>query len=208
MPILVAFDYRCGYSYKAARYLRELRRLGESLEVEWVPFSLEQVNEEHGAGILLWEHDEIETGSFLGLAAGRWIEKSCPAEVFDSYHYAAFATMHEEERPLARKTILKLAKKAGADRSLLEEALDSGKAQRQAADDYLRLWNDHGVFGTPTFLFPSGNLYVRLRGVWTDDAHRVRVWEQIRALAAEPLVGEIKRVAPPEQEHPPAVPPL
>ena len=200
MPILVAFDYRCGYSYKAARYLRELSRLGEEVDIEWVPFSLEQVNFEHGDDVYLWDHPEIETGSFLGLAAGRWIRKTSP-EAFDAYHSAAFGAMHDDGKQLDRDTILALAKDAGADLDALESGLDSGDAIRLAGADYARMCNEHGVFGTPTFIFPAnGALYVRLRGVWEDDAHRLKVWEHIRELAGDEIVGEIKRVVPPEVE--------
>jgi 2-hydroxychromene-2-carboxylate isomerase len=200
VPIQIAFDYRCGYSYKMARYVRELRSNGASPDVEWLPFSLEQVNEEHGDGVYLWEHPEIPTGSFLGLAAGRWIERRSP-EAFETYHYAAFTAMHDEERALDRDTVLALAKDAGADVAPLEEAIDTGAAIRAAGAEYVRLYNEHGVFGTPTLIFPDGTgLYVRLHGVWEDDAHRRRVWDQIAALVAEPIVSEIKRTVPPEPE--------
>lgn len=196
MPIHVAFDYRCGYSYKMARYLRELRHQGTPLDVDWLPFSLEQVNGEHGEGVFLWEHPEIETGSFLGLGAGRWIARHAP-EAFEAYHYAAFSTMHDDERPLDRDTIIGLAKEAGAVG--LEEAIDSGEALQAAGASFVRLYNEHGVFGTPTIIFPDGTgLYVRLRGVWEDDEHRRRVWDQINALASQSIVGEIKRTVPPE----------
>jgi 2-hydroxychromene-2-carboxylate isomerase len=197
VQISVAFDFRCGYSYKAARFLRELSKAGEPVDVVWRPFSLEQVNEEHGAGVRLWEHPEIETGSFLGLGAGRWIALRDPA-AFDRYLWSAFEAMHDDGRTLTRKLILKLAKAAGAEPSALDAALDSGEAALLAGDEFVEL-QKLGVFGTPTFFFATGEaVYVRLRGVWEDETHRKRVWELLQSVEAETIVSELQRIHPPE----------
>ncbi|MCA1833986.1 MAG: DsbA family protein [Actinomycetota bacterium] len=195
MQISVAFDFRCGYSYKAARFLRALEKAGEDVQVDWRPFSLEQVNEEHGEGLWLWEHPEIETGSFLGLAAALWVKQKAPG-AFPAFLWRAFGVMHDDGRKIDRDTIRSIANEAGADVPGLEAAIDNGDARALAANEYFDLQRQ-GVFGTPTFFFPGRDgVYVRLRGQWKDDAHRKRVWNQIQALAAENIVGELKRIHP------------
>ncbi len=60
--------------------------------------------------------------------------------------------------------------------------------------DHLRATRGHGVFGTPTFLFPDGSVaYVRLAEA-PETADAARVLERLISVAAsEPSILEIKR---------------
>jgi 2-hydroxychromene-2-carboxylate isomerase len=201
MDLTVAFEYDCGYSYKAMRWLRALAGTGQVDTVTWRPFSLHQVNNLHGGDWFVWEHPEEETRSFLALAAAAWLEREQPA-TFPAFHAKAFETIQDEHRPLDRETVLGLAAHAGADRARLAAALESGEAQRLAGESHTALRNEYGVFGTPTLIFRNGAaMYVRLRGQWRDDEHRLRVFRMIDGVAEEPIIGEIQRplVGPPQR---------
>jgi hypothetical protein len=91
-------------------------------------------------------------------------------------------------------TVLALADEAGADADALARALDDGSACKLAGESHMQLRNSYGVFGTPTMIFANGAaMYVRLKGQWRDDEHRLRVFHMIDDVAEEPIIGEIQR---------------
>lgn len=201
MDLTVAFEYDCGYSYKAMRWLGALVGTGQVGTVTWRPFSLHQVNNLHGGDWLVWEHPEEETRSFIALAAAAWLQREQP-ETFAAFHAGAFQTIQDQHRLLDAETVLGIASDAGADADRLRFALDSGEAARLAGESHAALREQYGVFGTPTLIFGNGAaMYVRLRGQWRDDEHRLRVFRMIDGVAEEPIIGEIQRplVGPPQR---------
>jgi 2-hydroxychromene-2-carboxylate isomerase len=191
MSLTVAFEYDCGYSYKALRWLRAVA--AEAGDVTWRPFSLYQVNNQHGADWFVWEHPEEETRSFLALSAAAWLQREQP-DVFDDFHVRTFETIQEEHQACEKDVVLRIAESAGADVARLADALASGEAQKLAGESHMDLRDHYGVFGTPTLIFPNDAvMYVRLKGQWSDDRHRRRVFKMIEDVAEEPIIGEIQR---------------
>jgi DSBA-like thioredoxin domain-containing protein len=191
MSLSVAFDYDCGYSYKALRWL--LAIADHAGTAAWLPFSLYQVNNLHGGDWFVWEHPEEKTRSFVALAAAAWLGREQP-EAFPAFHVRAFETLQDEHVPLEPEVVLRLAADAGADAAALAIALEDGSAFALAGEIHMYLRDKYGVFGTPTLIFPNdAAMYVRLKGQWSGDEHRVRVFDMVDAVAEEPIIGEIQR---------------
>jgi hypothetical protein len=196
MALTVAYEYDCGYSYKTFRWLSSIAE--HTGEVTWRPFSLYQVNQFFGADWLVWEHPEQETRSFLALSAAAWLQREQP-DAFAAFHRRAFEIIQDEHRALDREAVLSAVKDAGADADAVAAALDDGSALRLAGESHMQLRNRYGVFGTPTIVFPNDSaMYVRIKGQWTDDEHRVRVFRMIDDVAEEHIIGEIQRPVAPE----------
>jgi len=89
------------------------------------------------------------------------------------------------------------------DRVAVEAGLDLDRFRKDIADpdivyaiarDHQPAVTEHGIFGTPTFLFPSGAAaYVRLSEA-PEGADAVRIFDKIVSVAGdEPRILEIKR---------------
>jgi predicted DsbA family dithiol-disulfide isomerase len=90
-----------------------------------------------------------------------------------------------------------------AERVAVDAGLDLNRFRKDFADpttldalrrDHLRARTEHGVFGTPTFVFPDGaSAYVRLADA-PDADHASGIFERLLAVVVrEPSILEIKR---------------
>ena len=156
------------------------------------------MNQKNGPDWKLWDQPESYPSrarfAFKGAEAAR---KQGP-EAFDRFHLALLTARHVDGKDLTdRQTILDVAESAGLDMARFEHDFDAATLE-PVGRDHEEGTQTYGVFGTPTFVFDSGQAaYLRLRPLPPDD-ELPAVWEQIRAIMQErPTIQEIKRPVPP-----------
>ena len=198
----VYFDFACPYVHSAAAWLREVnRQLGDDyVEVNWKFFPLEQVNAPPDAEIPIWDlpADRRSRGrdSMHAAAAARRQGR----DAFDRFHAALLILKHEQgDDHGKRSTLDDAAARAELDLAQFTADLADRELLQEIASDYVSGREKLGVFGTPTFVFPNGQLaYLRLLPSPPSD-EAVAFWEDfVRDVRDRPYVREIKRPRPPE----------
>ena len=187
----VFYDYLCPFVYRASVLLQNASRSRE-LNVTWSYFSLTQVNSRDD-GWTVWDApaDERVQGRLAFMAA----EAARRQGRFDQLHMPLLQARHRDRLEIDLPEVVeRVAIDAGLDLERFRHDLADPDILAPLERDHLRATREHGVFGTPTFLFPDGSVaYVRLAEA-PETADAARVLERLISVAAsEPSILEIKR---------------
>ena len=129
---------------------------GDRLQITWKSFSLEQVNNREGADYVVWEQEDIAgPRSLLALVVGEAARGQDNA-AFERFHLALLTARHGGKGRIALNdldAILDIAGEAGLDIDVLKRAVSDPATVAQVGRDHTEAVEQHGVFGTPTFVF-------------------------------------------------------
>ena len=189
----VFFDYSCPFVYRAAGLIDAVRAVsGRDIEVRWRYFSLTQVNSKDDRWTV-W--DAPATEHVRGRLAFQAAEAARRQGRFEVMHRALLDGRHRARLDLDDNAVVeRLAADAGLDLERFRRDLADPSLLDALASDHRGGVSEHGVFGTPTFVFADGAAaYVRLAELAGEDG-AVRVFDHLVAVAAaEPRILEIKR---------------
>jgi predicted DsbA family dithiol-disulfide isomerase len=187
------YDYRCPFVYRASVLLQNVRDSGErTLDVRWRYFSLAQVNSKDD-GWTVWEAPESE--HVKGRLAFKAAEAARRQDRFEDLHLPLLQARHRDRLDIDDVAVVeRVAVEAGLDLDRFRTDLADREIVYAIARDHQPAVKEHGIFGTPTFLFPSGAAaYVRLSEA-PDGADALRIFDKIMSVAGdEPRILEIKR---------------
>ena len=173
-------------------------KISEKLDLNWRSFSLEQANSKEGPDWRIWDQPEdYPFRGFLALRAGK-AARLQGEEGFERFHLALLKARHEDRRNIADRDILvDVATSVGLDTARFREDLADHSLVEKIVQDHTEAVEQHGVFGTPTFVFPNGaSAFLKLLRPPDEDAPR------LLELLSEVMgnwgyIGEIKRPQPP-----------
>ncbi len=198
MEFEVYYDYTCPFVYRASLLLAGVA--GErALDVRWRYFSLTQVNSKD-EGWTVWDAPAGER--VRGRLAFKAAEAARRQDRFEPFHATLLRARHEGR--------IKIDEVESIEQVAEDSGLELGRFRRDVADptilaalerDHTRAVTVHGVFGTPTFVFPNGaSAYIRIAEV--PGAHdAVKMFDSLIAIAAdEQRVLEIKRPVKPSPD--------
>ena len=200
MTVDVYYDYLCPFVYRASVLLHNVRDSGErELKVRWRYFSLTQVNSKDD-GWTVWDTPESEP--VRGRHAFKAAEAARRQDGFDEFHVRLLRGRHLDR--------IDIDNVAAVDRVAVESGLDLDRFRKDVADpgilsalerDHLGAVAEHGVFGTPTFVFPGGSAaYVRLSEA-PEPGDSLGLFDRLVSIAAqEPRILEIKRPTKPSRD--------
>jgi predicted DsbA family dithiol-disulfide isomerase len=193
MTFDVFYDYLCPFVYRASVLLHNVRDSGErELDVRWRYFSLTQVNSKDD-GWTVWDAPESEP--VRGRHAFKAAEAARRQDGFDEFHMRLLRARHLDR--------IDIDNVAAVERVAVESGLDLDRFRKDVADpgilsalesDHRGAVAEHGVFGTPTFVFPGGPAaYVRLSEA-PELGDSLVLFDRLVSIAAEePRILEIKR---------------
>lgn len=196
----VYFDFLCPYVNAAALWLRDVQRQsGEKIRPRWRFFPLEQVNATEGPDWKLW--DQADTYDSRGLPAFRAAvaARQQGEDAFTRMQYAILAARHEEKRDTTQRDVLvDLARASDLNVDQFEHDLSDRSLLDQIGADYEAGRQQHGVFGTPTFVFPEGTAaYLKVLPP-PPEAEALTFFEEFLAVVRnQTFVHEIKRPTKP-----------
>jgi predicted DsbA family dithiol-disulfide isomerase len=189
----VFFDYTCPFVYRVAGMLDAVRSGGaRPIEVRWRYFSLTQVNSKDD-GWTVW--NAPQTDNVHGRLAFAAAEAARRQGKFDDLHMPLLEARHRDRLELDDETVVeRVAQDSGLDLARFRADLHDRTIVDAIARDHVAAVGEHGVFGTPTFVFANGqSAYVRL-GERVEGEAAVQVFDRIVSIAAdEPRILEIKR---------------
>ena len=189
----IFYDYFCPFVYRASVLLQNVGRSpAVELDVTWRYFSLTQVNSKDD-GWTAWEAPESE--HVRGRLAFKAAEAARRQEAFEAFHMPLLEARHRDRLDIdVIEVVERVAVDAGLDLKRFRKDLADPKILESLRRDHTEARNEHGVFGTPTFVFPDGaSAYVRLAEA-PDAAGAPGVFDRlISIVAGEPAILEIKR---------------
>jgi predicted DsbA family dithiol-disulfide isomerase len=193
----VFFDYLCPFVYRASVLLQNLSR--SHVNVNWRYFSLTQVNSKDD-GWTVWDAPASERVrgrlAFMAAEAARLQDR------FKDFHMALLQARHRDRLDVDQLDVVeRVAIDSGLDLERFRRDLAGADILESLARDHLQAVSEHGVFGTPTFVFPDGaSAYIRLAEA-PEAADSIRVFDRLLAIAAgEPAILEIKRPRKPSPD--------
>lgn len=189
----VFFDYLCPFVYRVAGMLDAVQASdARPVEVRWRYFSLTQVNSKDD-GWTLWNAPATEP--VRGRLAFQAAEAARRQGRFDDLHMPLLEARHRDRLDLDDSAVVeRVATDAGLDMRRFAADMAAPDILEGVARDYREAVGQHGVFGTPTFVFAGGaSAYVRL-AEQVDDGAALEVFDRLVSIVAdEPRILEIKR---------------
>ncbi len=174
---------------------------GQDINVDWQPFSLEQVNSDNkGETVKFWELPEARDGSDNTLLSHRagLAAKRQGREAFEAFFIALLKLRHEERRSLTDPAVMEEAvANSGIDAARFREDLADPDLLREIGESHTTAVEEYGAFGVPTYVFPNGSTaFVKMHIPPAEQAGEI--YESLtRVITDAPHVGEVKRPSPP-----------
>ena len=195
----VFYDYLCPYVYRASVLLEGVLASGRDLQIGWRYFSLTQVNSKD-EGWTVWDAPESE--KVKGRLAFKAAEAARRQGRFASLHMPLLRARHRDRLDINEVDVVeRVAEEAGLDMERFRKDVADPAILEPLARDHREAVRRHGVFGTPTFVFPNGEAaYVRLSEV-VEASQAEELFERVLTLAAgEPRILELKRPTRPSPD--------
>jgi len=194
------YDYLCPFVYRTSVLLQNVLDSGERrIDVRWRYFSLTQVNSKD-VGWTIWDAPDAEPTR--GRLAFKAAEAARRQEAFDRFHMPLLRARHVDRADIDDVAVLeRVAEDSGLDLDLFRRDFADHTILAALARDHQEAVAEHGVFGTPTFVFEGGPAaYVRLSEA-PDPADSLGIFDRLVSIAAaEPRILEIKRPVKPSPD--------
>lgn len=198
--VQVYFDYACPFADSAIRWVRELTaQLGDEVAFEFKFFPLEQVNAPADVEEAVWDLPrENRSPARHSMQAGAAAMQQGEA-AFLAFIYELARMKHSESKDHGKRaTITEAAERAGLNMAQFEEDLEDDELLDIVREHYETGVSEHGVFGTPTFIFPTGEaVYLQLLPAPTAE-EAIPLWRDfVRDAVEKPNYREFKRARRP-----------
>jgi predicted DsbA family dithiol-disulfide isomerase len=181
--VKIYLDYLCPFAWRGLELAYVVApQLGLDLEIRH--YSLEQGNHPENAGrprkAPVWKLAEqpLESSpslrAFLASHAARQQGKAAHLR----FALELFRLRHQERRRLDDETLVEAVGRAGLDLERFMADLEDEESRRLELAADLEAAGELGVFGTPTFVLPSGDAaYFRFTQLTTEPELAVNLWE-------------------------------
>ncbi|ALW87524.1 DsbA family oxidoreductase [Deinococcus actinosclerus] len=194
------FDFLCPYAWRGVELAAVLKEGGEAFTLRH--YSLVEGNHAENAKELTWRVTEqpLDEGSAYQQGSLRaFLASHAAALQGEAAHWAftlaLFRAHHERKEPLTDDTIQAAAQEAGLDLNAFTQALTEEATRRAELRAELDAAREVGVFGTPTYVLPTGEAaYYRFETLTREPAQAREWWTLYRTvLTSEAGIGTIKR---------------
>ena len=174
--------------------------LGERLQVNWRYFPLEQVNSAEGPDWKLWEQPDNYRSRGRPAFQAALAARNQGEDAFERFHLALLAAKHEDGQDHGRRqTLLAVAESVGLDMGRFQRDLADRSLLPKIGEDYTEGREQHGVFGTPTFVFPTGEAaYLKMLPAAPAEEALAVFEDFVRTTRERSYISEIKRPRRPE----------
>ena len=200
VEMTVFYDFGCPWVYRIARWLEQVREAGEyDPKVTWRAFPLEQVNAPDGPDWGIWQRESRVRSKSRSALEAALAAKRQGEDAFARFHWALLKAKWEDDQDHGRRsTHLAVAEAAGLDLERFKTDLEDPAFLAEIGADYSEARDIHGVFGTPTVVFPNGGAsYLKLTAKFPAAEASAFFGEFVATVRDRPDVLEIKRPTPP-----------
>ena len=173
---------------------------GNKLDITWKHFCLEEINSRGDQDRHVWEKEDISQARSLVAQTAAEAAKKQGNDLFEKLHLAILTARHGGKGRINlndEAAILQLATTCGLDSIRLREDMNDPSVIKAISLDHIEAVTQHGVFGTPTFIFEDGEA-AYLKSFIPPDGDAVSFFEHFTAIiSGRPYFGELKRPQPP-----------
>jgi len=169
--------------------------MGETINIRWKCFSLEQAHSSKGGDFKLWDHSDVANRSLKPLQAAKCAQLQ-GNDLFDTFHMLLFEALHQRKKDIKSEAVLKsIAGEAHLDVPKFMEDLKSDVSSRWVFEDHIEAVKEYDVFGVPTLVFNGEYAsFVKLGSLPDSLEKQVQLFEEIKDLITDkPHILEIKR---------------
>jgi predicted DsbA family dithiol-disulfide isomerase len=188
----VTWDYRCPFARNAHEHIVAGLEAGAEWDVEFLPFSLNQMHVDEGDAPV-W--DVPEHASTLLAPQVALVVRDMFPESFNDVHIGLFAARHDEATDIReRDVIADVLRLHGVDPDPVFDAVEAGGPLAEYRKTHERLESDLRVFGVPTFIADERAVFVRLmtRPQGDGDQAKVIIDRVLDNLLGFPELNEFK----------------
>lgn len=198
--VIVYFDYACPFADSAARWVSELKKqISNEVQFEFKFFPLEQVNAPADVEEAIWDLPrENRSPARHSMQAGAAALQQ-GTDAFDDFNLELMKLKHSEGKDHGKRaSIMEAAQRANLNLTQFEEDLEDDDLLDLVREHYEAGVTEDGVFGTPTFVFPSGAaVYLQLLPAPTSE-EAVPFWREfVETAEGRPNLREFKRTRRP-----------
>ena len=173
---------------------------GNKLDITWKHFCLDEINSREDQDRHVWEKEDISQARSLVAQTAAEAAKKQGNDLFEKLHLAILTARHGGKGRIslnAEAAILQLATTCGLDTTRLRKDMSDPSVIKAISLDHIEAVTQHGVFGTPTFIFEDGGA-AYLKSFIPPDGDAVSFFEHFTAITSgRPYFGELKRPQPP-----------
>lgn len=157
----VTWDYRCPFARNAHEHIVAGLRGGADWDVEFLPFSLNQMHIEEGSPPV-WE-DNTHQAALLAPQVALVVRDEHPEKFLD-VHEALFTARHDEARDIRERDVIGEVLRANGvdDVDHIFDVVDGGGPLEEYRKIHEDLESGLKVFGVPTFIIEDRAVFVRL----------------------------------------------
>jgi predicted DsbA family dithiol-disulfide isomerase len=169
--------------------------MGESLQITWKAFLLEQVNSRRELGWKAWEDARFTSRDIPPHEAVKSVLATHGPAAFERYHTAVFRAYHVHKRDVANPLeLLAIAREVDLDTTVLAEDLRTRKYKKAVGADHEESSEPHNIFGVPTILCNGQEpTFIKLAaGAW-EGSEDMELFHDLFKLAPRSYVLEIKK---------------
>ena len=156
----VTWDYRCPFARNFCEHVIAGLQAGADWDVQWVPFSLDQVHVQEGEPDA-WDNPDV-CRSLLAGQVGVVIRDHFP-DTFLAAHQALFDVRHEHGADLRDEGVLREAIAAvGLDADEVLAEIGAGWPLAAFRKEHEAAVAEHKVFGVPTVIAGEQAVFIRV----------------------------------------------
>jgi hypothetical protein len=156
----VTWDYRCPFARNAHEHVLVGLAAGADWQVDFWPFSLNQVHVEEGQPDV-WADPEKASG-LVAMQVGISVRDNFPA-AFPAVHEALFLARHDESRDIRDDAVLRaILKEQDVDADAVFADIAGGRTMQVFKEAHEKGVKEYGVFGVPTFVADGQAVFIRV----------------------------------------------
>ena len=182
-------------------WLDRVEKSGQfDLDIRWKNFQLQQANSKEDPEWKVWNRqNRSETRSMVAAVAGEAALRQ-GRDAHSKFHLALLTARHGPGERAAlndEEIVVGIAVEAGLDEARFRDDMKDEALMRKVGLDHTEAVEQHGVFGTPTFVFDNGHS-VYLKSFIPSEEESVAFFGHFLGMMRDmPFVGELKRPQPP-----------
>ncbi len=170
-------------------------KLGETLQITWKAFLLEQVNSRRELGWKAWDDARFTSRDIPPHEAVKSVLAQFGPAAFARFHMAVFRAYHVHKRDIAHPLeLLAIAREVDLDTTVLMDDLRTRKYKAAVGADHEEASQPHNIFGVPTILFNGVEpTFVKLAAGDWEGADDLELFYDLHKLATRSAVLEVKK---------------
>ena len=190
MKLDIFYSYACRDSYLVFKWLDQVKKRGQSLDIIWRPFAI-QMDDPNQNWNQSWATANPELRGFIAAEAARH-EGS---EAFLRFHGALEQAVHEQLLELGDEaTLISAAQQAGMDVKRFQDDWHDPQLAQAAQHSHMQAVERWNISGTPTLIFPNGNSFHLELSKIPLEADALETFQAIEMLTiTHPYISQLRR---------------